>query len=116
MKSLLLPLLAAATFAGFSLPAATAAADGRITATLATPQTAKTQLIAFHSVWNCAGETCIAGETPDDAQTVSGCKELAKQVGPVTAYAGDAKTLDAAALAKCNTAAASPAPIGTASR
>jgi len=111
MKSLLLSLAAAA-----SLVSGAALADGRISATLASPHSGARQVIAFHSVWNCAGDTCVAQVAPDDAQTISGCKELAHEVGPLTAYAGDSKTLDAAGLAKCNTAAASPPAIGTASR
>ena len=111
MKSLLLTLISAA-----SLVSGAALADGRISATLANPNSGAKQVIAFHSVWNCAGGACVAQVAPDDAQTVSGCKELAHEVGALTAYAGDTKTLDAAGLAKCNTAAAPPPVIGTASR
>ncbi len=90
-------------------------ADGRVTATLQTPQ-AQTNFIAAHAVWDCAGASCVAGTAPDDTATVTGCKDLAKKVGRLSAYASEGKALDDKALAKCNTAAAAPAPIGTASR
>jgi hypothetical protein len=93
-----------------------ALADGRVTATLAAPGPAHAQLIAAHAVWNCDGANCVAALAPDDATGVSACKDLARKVGPLAAYAGERKSLDAAGLAKCNTAAASPANIGTASR
>ena len=109
-------LILATACAVFSLCLAGAAtADGRVTATLQAPGPAHAQLIAAHAVWNCDGATCVAGLAPDDAAGVSACKDLARKVGPLTAYAGERKSLDAGALAKCNTAAA-PATIGTASR
>nr|MDQ2861892.1 hypothetical protein [Pseudomonadota bacterium] len=101
----------------FSLSLAGAAcADGRITATLEASGAGHTQLIAAHAVWNCDAGTCVAALAPDDAAGVSACKDLARHVGRLSAYAADRKTLDAGALAKCNTAAAAPANIGTASR
>jgi hypothetical protein len=110
-------LTLATACAVFSLALAGAAcADTSISATLAAPQTAHAKLIAAHAVWNCEGATCFAQIAPDDSASVSACKDLAKQVGPLTAYSAGAKSLDAGALAKCNTAAAAPANIGTASR
>ncbi|MEO8927127.1 MAG: hypothetical protein ABI306_08175 [Caulobacteraceae bacterium] len=110
-------LALATACAVFSLSLAGAAcADGRITATLEAPQAGHAKLIAAHAVWNCEAGTCVAGMAPDDAASVSACKDLAKQVGRISAYAADRKALDAGALARCNTAAPAPANIGTASR
>jgi hypothetical protein len=95
--------------------AGSAFADGQVTATLASPQAAPSKIIAAHSVWNCAAATCVATVAPDDAATLDGCKDLAKKVGPVSAY-GAYKPLDEKALAKCNVAAKAPAAAGTASR
>jgi hypothetical protein len=92
-----------------------ALADGRVTATLEAPQS-HAKFIAAHAVWNCDGASCVAGEAPDDSAGLSGCKELAKKVGRLSAYAGETKALDEKSLAKCNAVAATPAPIGTASR
>lgn len=105
----------AAALAAFSLAGA-AAADTTITATLAKPQTAPTQFIAAHAVWNCAGSECKAQIAPDDSAGLDGCRDLAAKIGPVASFAGDAKTLDARSLEKCNKWAATPAKIGTASR
>jgi len=110
-------LALATACAVFSLSLAGAAtADSRIIATLQAPGAGHAQLIAAHAVWNCDGATCVAGLAPDGAASVIACKDLARHVGRLTAYAADSKTLDAGALAKCNTAAAAPANIGTASR
>jgi len=101
----------------FSLSLAGAAlADGPITATLAAPQAGHAKLIAAHLVWNCDGAACVTQFARDDAASVSACKDLAKQVGRLTAYAGQGRSLDEGALAKCNASAAPPANIGTASR
>ena len=110
-------LTLATACAVFSLSLAGAAsADSRITATLEAPQAGHAKLIAAHAVWNCEAGTCVAQLAPDDAASVSACKDLAKQVGRLSAYAAERRSLDAGALARCNTAAAAPANIGTASR
>jgi len=90
-------------------------ADGRVTATLEAPQ-AHAKFIAAHAVWICDGAACVAGTAPDDSAGLTGCKDLAKKVGRLSAYAGEGRALDEKALAKCNAVAATPAPIGTASR
>lgn len=92
------------SFAGAAL------ADSQISATLESPQQAHIKLIAASAVWNCQGETCFAALAPDDAEGVSGCKELAHQVGRLTAYTFDRKSLDEKALARCNMAAKASAP------
>ena len=100
----------------FSLSLAGAAfADSVITAKLEAPQTSHAKLIAASAVWNCEGDTCVANIAPDEATGVSGCKDLAKQVGRLTAYSADYRALNASALAKCNTAAKASAAVGTVS-
>jgi hypothetical protein len=108
-------LALAAAIAALSL-AGSALAENRVVATLDKPQATPGSFIAAGAVWNCAGTTCIASIAPDEAVGVGGCQELAHKLGPVTAYAGEAKTLDARGLERCNKSARSPAPIGTASR
>ncbi len=90
--------------------AGAAFADGRVTATLEQPQTAK--FIAAHSTWNCANGACVSGIAPDDAGTIDGCKDFAKKMGRVSAY-GEFKPLDANALAKCNLSATGNASATT---
>ncbi|MHB8528824.1 MAG: CC_3452 family protein [Caulobacteraceae bacterium] len=94
--------------------AGSALADGRVIATLESPQAPRKDLIAANAVWNCADSTCVAQLAPDDSGTLDGCKELARKVGRLTAYK-EFKPLDAKTLAKCNAAAGAPR-IGTASR
>ncbi len=105
----------AAACAALSLAGA-AFADTTVTATLNSPQTGHSKILAAHAVWNCEGSTCVASSVPDETAGVSGCKDLAKSLGPISGYVSDEKTLDAAALEKCNKSAAAPATIGTASR
>jgi hypothetical protein len=92
-----------------------AAFAGPITATLASPPASQGQVIAASAVWTCTGATCVSHLAPDASEGVSGCRALAKQVGPLASYSGERKSLDAAALAKCN-AGLSAAGLTTASR
>ncbi|HEY2177789.1 MAG TPA: hypothetical protein VGH15_04345 [Caulobacteraceae bacterium] len=108
-------LAIAAAFAALTL-AGSAFADTRLTATLDSPQGAPSKFIAAHAVWNCEGATCVAQVAPDESFGATSCKELAKRLGHVASYASDTKSLDNKALEKCNTGAAAPAAIGTASR
>ena len=95
--------------------AGAAFADSQITAKLAAPQSAPVKLIAASAVWNCEADSCFAGLAPDDAIGVSGCKELARQVGRLSSYTFDGKPLDQKSLDRCNTAAKASLPIATAS-
>jgi len=95
--------------------AGSAFADGTVTATLESPVSGHAKLIAAHAVFNCEGTTCVAALAPDDASDAFACKDLAKQVGRISAYK-EFKPLDDKGLAKCNTAAAAPKPASTASR
>ncbi|MEO8812715.1 MAG: hypothetical protein ABI376_07370 [Caulobacteraceae bacterium] len=95
--------------------AGSAFADGRVTATLETPQPAPAKFIAAHAVWNCVGAACVAAIAPDNAGSLDGCRDMAKKVGRLSAY-GEFKPLDSKALAKCNLAASGPATSATASR
>jgi len=110
MKIAIAAACAALSFAGAAF------ADTTITATLNSPQTGHSKILAAHAVWNCEGSTCVASVAPDETAGVSGCKDLAKSLGPISGYVSDEKALDSAALEKCNKSAAAPATIGTASR
>lgn len=107
--------LAIATCLSALALAGTAFADTRLVATLDAPA-ASAKLIAAGAVWNCAGATCVAQVAPDDSAGISGCQELAHKLGRIAAYAGEAKSLDARGLERCNKEAAQPHVIGTASR
>ncbi len=105
----------ATAFAAFTL-AGSAFADTRVTVTLDAPQPTRASFMAAHAVWNCAGATCVATAAPEETYSVDGCKDIAKQLGHVAAFTGDAKSLDSKALDRCNKSAAVPALVGTASR
>jgi hypothetical protein len=84
-----------------SLGATAAFAETSITATLAKPVAAPTQFIAAHAVWNCAATTCATSIAPDESLTVSGCRDLSKVVGVITAMTSPDKTMTADRIAKC---------------
>jgi hypothetical protein len=108
--------LIVAACAALTLGAAGAAfADGQVNATLEQPQSGHLQLIAGGAVFRCAETSCVAGYGPDEAGSVSGCKDLARKVGPLSYYA-QTRPLDGKELAKCNAVAAGPRPATTASR
>jgi len=94
-------LLAAAAALSLAFAGASVAADGKIVATLKTPVTAKTKVVAGGAVFYCEGETCVAPAAPSRTNTTKGCKALTKEVGEITAFG----RLDAADLAKCAPAA-----------
>ncbi len=109
-------IISACALIAFSIAGA-ASAETRITATLASSQANHGRVIAARAVWACQGGACVAQAAPDEALGPSGCRELARQVGPVTAYDRDGKALDAKSLAKCNAGLATPqAGVTTASR
>jgi hypothetical protein len=85
------------------------AAENTFSASLASP-VAKTKIVAGGAVWNCEGETCVAGAITTETSSLRACKALAKEVGPLAAYGGRA-AFEADKLAKCNTVAKAPAAI-----
>jgi hypothetical protein len=108
--------LIAAACAALTLGAAGAAlADGPVTATLVQAQSGHVKLLAGHAVFRCADTSCVAGYAPDASGSVDACKDLARKVGPLSAYA-QSKPLDEKSLAECNAVAAAPKAATTASR
>jgi hypothetical protein len=88
--------------AAVSAMAGAAFADGPAQATLQTPVAKTINVIAGEAYWTCEGPACTAGGASGQSLTVSACKEIAKAVGPVTAYTVDGSSLSATQLAKCN--------------
>ncbi|MFA7264369.1 MAG: hypothetical protein WC068_15225 [Caulobacter sp.] len=99
-----LRMLTAAAVLSLSF-AGTAFADGKITASLKTPVSAKTKIVAAGAVFTCEGSSCIAITAPSRAATTAGCKALAKEVGALSAYGTDRKAIEGADLEACNTVA-----------
>jgi hypothetical protein len=97
--------LAAVAVLSSCLFAGSAFADGRVAVSLESPAAAKAKIIAGGAVFVCEGSECVAVAAPSRALSVISCKALAKEVGRVTAFSGEAKTLDADELTRCNASA-----------
>ena len=93
--------LAAAAILSASF-AAPAFAAGNISVALQAPVAAKTKVVAGGAVFSCVGATCVAANAPSRALTAATCKAIVKEVGAVTAFTGDRKSLAADDLARCN--------------
>ena len=99
-----LRMLTAAAVLSLSFAGA-AYADGKVSASLATPVAARTKVVAAGALFICEGATCVANSAVARTVTVAGCKELVKAVGAVTALTNGKRTLEGGDLAACNTAA-----------
>lgn len=93
----------AMTFGATIAPSPAEAANGGAFyhAQLAAPaENART--IASGLVWSCAGTDCTANR--GTSRPVIVCKRLAKELGPISAFAANGKPIDADDLARCNAA------------
>ena len=99
-----LRMLTAAAVLSMSFAGA-AYADGKVTASLTAPVAAKTKVVAAGALFVCEGSTCVASTAISRTVTVSGCKELVKAVGAVTALTDGKRSLEANDLATCNAVA-----------
>jgi hypothetical protein len=97
--------LAAVAALSVSMFAGAALADGRVAAALEAPIAAKTKIVAGGAVFVCEGAECVSTAAPSRAMTSAACKSLAKEVGRVSAFGGETKSLDADDLTRCNGAA-----------
>ena len=61
--------------------------------------------VAGGAVFECLGDVCASRTPSADTASVRGCKELARQVGAVTAFGPTSKPLSADQLASCNESA-----------
>ena len=91
----------AATFAATATPAHAAQANAYYTVTLAAPVAKPAKLMLGDVLWNCAGDTCSAGQ--DTARPVVVCTKLAAKVGQVNRFATPKGELAAEDIARCNT-------------
>jgi len=92
-------LAAAMSLAAFAV----AHADGSFAnANLASPVAKPTQVIAGGAVWTCDGASCRAPATSDRTLSVSACKALVREVGPVTTYGVDKSLLSKDELTRCD--------------
>jgi curli biogenesis system outer membrane secretion channel CsgG len=94
----------AALAAGVALTAGSAAAE-TVTAKLKTPLSAPRKSIAGGTVFECLGDVCAARAASSEAGGLRGCRDLVRQVGPLTSFGLDSKPLATDELAACNQAA-----------
>ncbi|PHY17914.1 hypothetical protein [Caulobacter sp. BP25] len=97
--------LAAFAAVSVSMLAGSALADGRIAVTLDAPVAAKTKVVAGGAVFVCEGSECVSAQAPSRALTAVACKALAKEVGRVSTFGGESRSLDADDLIRCNASA-----------
>jgi hypothetical protein len=94
-KSVLAAVLFSSAFAG-----AAHAQNPTFTAKLQAPA-AQSRVIANNTMWNCAGDTCVAH--PSHAVSVRACRLFVREAGArVTAYGTDQQQLSSEELARCN--------------
>ena len=105
MKLRSLAAVAALSVSLSSLISGAALAQDRVAATLAAPVAAKVRIVAGGGVFACEGATCVAVSAPSRAASTAACKALAKEVGVVTTFASENKSLTAEDLARCNAGA-----------
>lgn len=97
--------LAAVAALSVSMFAGAALAQGRVAAALEAPVAAKTKIVAGGAVFVCEGSECVSTAAPSRALTAAACKALAKEVGRISAFGGETKSLDADDLTRCNASA-----------
>jgi hypothetical protein len=85
-------LVSAAAFAG----------GGQYTATLASPVSATTAIVANGNIWRCEAANCVLVSTPKDASSVRSCHALMIRVGILTTYGTKVESFDSEKLAACN--------------
>ncbi|MBO9581933.1 MAG: hypothetical protein J7498_13660 [Sphingobium sp.] len=61
----------------------------------------RSRLVVHNLLWQCDGQRCVAAGQ-SDSRPVIVCMALAQELGTVLDFATGGKSLDAAALARCN--------------
>lgn len=97
----LIPILSAALLAAPALAQTPAA----IRVTMAAPVAQSGSVRAMATTWNCTGTVCTGPEINGRFGEARACREVAKAVGAVSAFAGPKGELSADDLAKCNKSA-----------
>ena len=90
----------AATFAVTATPVR-AQGNAYYSVQLAAPVAKPAQMMLGDVLWNCAGDTCSAGQ--DTARPVVVCTKLAAKVGTINRFATPKGELAAEDMARCNT-------------
>ncbi len=99
-------LIVTAALAAFAAPAI---ADSQWTATLVQPQS-KVNVVAGSVVWDCEGSACQATSDTSEADQLTACRSIVREVGTVSAFATSSGPFSASRLSSCNAVAAKPKP------
>jgi hypothetical protein len=92
--------IAAAAAISTALAGGAYAQNSTFTARLAAPL-AQSRVIAVNTMWNCAGDTCVAH--PSHGVSVRACRQFVHEAGArVTAYGSETQQLSSEELARCN--------------
>jgi hypothetical protein len=97
--------LAAIAGLAAALLGASAAAAEPVVAKLQTPVPSATKPVAGGAVFECLGDVCAARSPSADTAELRGCRDLVRQVGPVSAFGPASKPMSPDALSACNSAA-----------
>jgi hypothetical protein len=87
--------------AALSLVAAPALASGVWTASPSQPLS-KQGIIAGAVLWSCDSSSCRSTSDTTDADALTSCRELARQVGRIAAFEADGRAFSVERLASCN--------------
>lgn len=97
-------LKASAIGVAAALAATSTALADPVLAKLQTSLPGASKPVAGGAVFECLGDVCAARSPSADTASIRGCKDLARQVGPVSSYGAAAKTLAPGEIANCNEA------------
>jgi hypothetical protein len=75
-------------------------ASVKLVTPVSTPNTAK---IALNTGWNCTGDTCTA-QIDRKSPAVRDCRQIVRELGPVSAFTVGERSLDEAGIVACNAA------------
>lgn len=70
-----------------------------------TKAASKTGFVADSVIWSCGASGCWSQSDTSDADPMSECLGLARQLGPLTSFSGGKEPFNEARLARCNQAA-----------
>ncbi|CAN7400857.1 hypothetical protein LJR225_002538 [Phenylobacterium sp. LjRoot225] len=84
---------------------ATSALAEPVVAKLQAPGKSAAKPVAGGAVFECLGDVCAARAPSADTASLRGCKDLARQMGPVSSFGPASKQLSAEQITSCNASA-----------
>jgi hypothetical protein len=106
MRGFSLLLVLAAAAAASPVLAQDPNQDGGSRLVLQSPAGAPAHVIIDGAAWVCEGAVCTAGPGGMDQPVERACRRVVRELGPVTAFAWQGRSLAPEKIAACNAAAA----------